>query len=87
MLSIDNINPHVKKMEYAVRGPIVIRAGEIEQEMAKVTIEISKFQSCFILGFMGIWPGYLADIEFNRKCPKSHEWTARLKKFSKMDKR
>ena len=55
MLSLDNINPHVKKMEYAVRGPIVIRAGEIEQEMAKVTIEISKFQSCFILGFMGIW--------------------------------
>ena len=36
MLTIENINPHVKKMEYAVRGPIVIRAGEIEQEMAKV---------------------------------------------------
>ena len=38
VLSIENINPHVKKMEYAVRGPIVIRAGEIEQEMAKVFI-------------------------------------------------
>lgn len=36
VLSIDNINPHVKKMEYAVRGPIVIRAGEIEQEIKKV---------------------------------------------------
>jgi len=30
------MNPHVKKMEYAVRGPIVIRAGEIEEELKKV---------------------------------------------------
>lgn len=29
------MNPHVKNMEYAVRGPIVIRAGEIEQELKK----------------------------------------------------
>ncbi|KAK7114145.1 alanine aminotransferase 1-like [Littorina saxatilis] len=35
VLSVENINPHVKKMEYAVRGPIVIRAGEIEQELKK----------------------------------------------------
>lgn len=32
---MENINPHVKKMEYAVRGPIVIRAGEIEQDLKK----------------------------------------------------
>lgn len=31
------MNPHVKNMEYAVRGPIVIRAGEIEEELRKVT--------------------------------------------------
>lgn len=37
VLSVDNINPHVKKMEYAVRGPIVIRAGEIEQELKSVS--------------------------------------------------
>ena len=36
VLSVENINPHVKKMEYAVRGPIVIRAGEIEQELQQV---------------------------------------------------
>lgn len=36
VLSVENVNPHVKNMEYAVRGPIVIRAGEIEQELAKV---------------------------------------------------
>ncbi|KAL4239866.1 glycerol-3-phosphate O-acyltransferase 2 [Mactra antiquata] len=35
VLSVENMNPHVKNMEYAVRGPIVIRAGEIEQELAK----------------------------------------------------
>lgn len=34
-LSIDNINPNVKVMEYAVRGPLVIRAGEIEKELEK----------------------------------------------------
>lgn len=35
VLTAANINPHVKNMEYAVRGPIVIRAGEIEQELKK----------------------------------------------------
>ncbi|KAK3086013.1 hypothetical protein FSP39_012147 [Pinctada imbricata] len=33
VLTVENMNPHVKNMEYAVRGPIVIRAGEIEQEL------------------------------------------------------
>merc|ERR1711953_1562390 len=32
-ITIDNMNPCVKKMEYAVRGPLVIRATEIEKEM------------------------------------------------------
>lgn len=32
-LSIDNINPNIKCMEYAVRGPIVIKAAEIEKEL------------------------------------------------------
>lgn len=36
VLSVDNMNPFVKNMEYAVRGPIVIRAGEIEEELKKV---------------------------------------------------
>ncbi|KAK6186155.1 hypothetical protein SNE40_008250 [Patella caerulea] len=35
VLSVENMNPFVKNMEYAVRGPIVIRAGEIEQELSK----------------------------------------------------
>jgi len=34
LLTLDNINPNVKSMEYAVRGPLVIRAGELEKELA-----------------------------------------------------
>eukprot|EP00096_Caligus_rogercresseyi_P009820 TRINITY_DN3417_c0_g1_i1.p1 TRINITY_DN3417_c0_g1~~TRINITY_DN3417_c0_g1_i1.p1 ORF type:complete len:529 (-),score=164.11 TRINITY_DN3417_c0_g1_i1:129-1715(-) len=32
-LNIDNLNPCIKTMEYAVRGPLVIRATEIEKEI------------------------------------------------------
>ncbi|XP_071454374.1 alanine aminotransferase 2-like isoform X2 [Hetaerina americana] len=32
---IDNMNPRIKTMEYAVRGPLVIRATEIEKELEK----------------------------------------------------
>ena len=38
VLNIDNMNPHVKVMEYAVRGPLVIRAGQIEEELQKVCV-------------------------------------------------
>ncbi|CAL8070732.1 unnamed protein product [Orchesella dallaii] len=33
-ITLDNMNPHIKTMEYAVRGPLVIRATEIEKELA-----------------------------------------------------
>ncbi|XP_046396155.1 alanine aminotransferase 2 isoform X2 [Ischnura elegans] len=32
---LDNMNPRIKTMEYAVRGPLVIRATEIEKELEK----------------------------------------------------
>jgi hypothetical protein len=35
-LTINNINPCIKTMEYAVRGPLVIRATEIEKELEQV---------------------------------------------------
>lgn len=35
-LTFENLNPCVKVMQYAVRGPLVIRAGEIEKELEKV---------------------------------------------------
>ncbi|KAL3276695.1 hypothetical protein HHI36_012065 [Cryptolaemus montrouzieri] len=34
-LTMDTLNPCVRVMEYAVRGPLVIRAGEIEKDLEK----------------------------------------------------
>ena len=39
-MNINNINPCIKTMEYAVRGPLVIRATEIEKEIEQVRILI-----------------------------------------------
>lgn len=36
-VTLDNMNEHIKVMEYAVRGPLVIRAREIELELEKVS--------------------------------------------------
>lgn len=36
MLTIDTMNATVKKVEYAVRGPIVQRAVQIEKELKEV---------------------------------------------------
>jgi len=36
VLTMDTLNPNVRAMEYAVRGPIVVRAGEIENELQQV---------------------------------------------------
>lgn len=36
-ITMENINPNIVKLEYAVRGPLVIRAAEIEKELEKVT--------------------------------------------------
>lgn len=38
VITIDNMNPQVKKMEYAVRGPLVIRATAIEKELEAVSV-------------------------------------------------
>ena len=35
--NIDNLNPCIIRMEYAVRGPLVIRASEIEKELQNVS--------------------------------------------------
>lgn len=45
VLTIDTMNPTVKKVEYAVRGPIVQRAVELERELSQVlTICLNAFQ-------------------------------------------
>lgn len=38
VLNLDNMNPNVRIMEYAVRGPLLIRATEIENELKQVII-------------------------------------------------
>ena len=37
-LRVENMNPCVKEMEYAVRGPLVIRATALQGEMEKVKL-------------------------------------------------
>jgi hypothetical protein len=36
VLTMNNLNPRVIEVEYAVRGPIVIRAAEIERQLKQV---------------------------------------------------
>ena len=36
-VTMENLNPCIKTMEYAVRGPLVIRATEIEKELESVS--------------------------------------------------
>lgn len=40
-ISLENINPAIKLMEYAVRGPLVIRAAAIEKELEQVSLHLS----------------------------------------------
>ena len=48
-LSMDNINPHVVEAQYAVRGAIVIRAGELEKELASgASLPFKKLVYCNI---------------------------------------
>lgn len=38
LITPQNLNPNIVKMEYAVRGPLVIRAAEIERELKAVSV-------------------------------------------------
>lgn len=42
VLTLDTMNANVKKVEYAVRGPIVQRAVQLEKELREVRCLISK---------------------------------------------
>lgn len=37
-ITLENMNPRILKMEYAVRGPLVTRALEIDRELQKVIL-------------------------------------------------
>lgn len=38
VLTLETMNPCVRRLEYAVRGPIVLRAQELEQELHQVML-------------------------------------------------
>ena len=38
-LDLDTINPHLRKVQYAVRGPVLDRAMEIERDLMQVKRE------------------------------------------------
>ncbi|VDK36996.1 unnamed protein product [Gongylonema pulchrum] len=40
VLTLETLNPYVINMEYAVRGPLVIRASAIEKELAEVLLKL-----------------------------------------------
>lgn len=40
VLTLDNMNPNVRRVEYAVRGPIVQRAMQLEKELKEVTLNV-----------------------------------------------
>lgn len=48
-LTLDNINPYIIELQYVARGPLVIRANEIEKEMTRVIIILRTIN--FILCF------------------------------------
>lgn len=48
MLTLENMNPNIVKMEYAVRGPLVIRATEIERELKAVSLIQNLKKNIFI---------------------------------------
>ncbi len=41
VLTLDTMNPSIKRVEYAVRGPIVQRAVQIERELKMVSVSSS----------------------------------------------
>lgn len=45
ILTMKTLNPLVKEVEYAVRGPIVIRAGEIENKIKVICFSSSSFST------------------------------------------
>ena len=50
VLTVDNMNPHIREMEYAVRGRLAIRAEELRDELAHgaTNLPFSKVVSCNI---------------------------------------
>ena len=53
-LTMDNLSPAVKNVQYAVRGKVVIRAGEIERELKNVCYSTTNNKQFLCLTIFGI---------------------------------
>lgn len=42
ILTMESLNPNIRVMEYAVRGPIVTRAAEIGKELKQVIVTLRR---------------------------------------------
>lgn len=40
VLTLNSMNQNIKKVEYAVRGPIVVRSNQIKKELQEVSLLI-----------------------------------------------
>ena len=49
ILTMESLNPNIRVMEYAVRGPIVARAAEIEKELQQVCTLLDSSWSIAVL--------------------------------------
>ena len=56
-LNIESMNPRVKQVEYAVRGPIVIKAAALEKELKEVyqPVFLSPNNFCLFLPYMDLF--------------------------------
>lgn len=69
VLTLESMNPYVKKVEYAVRGPIVARAVQLEKELKQVrgcraVLWVRSFQGCLSGQVSSGWPRLQVPLRF-----------------------
>lgn len=60
VLTLESLNPSVKKVEYAVRGPIVTRALELEKELQQVRWRAPLRWGCLKIAQMSACQGFFS---------------------------
>lgn len=59
VLTLESMNPHVRKVEYAVRGPIVARANQLQKELKQVSRATDWITCLFASPKVGLVAGLL----------------------------
>ena len=57
VLNQHTFNPHIVAAEYAVRGPLVIRANELKAELQRPDHQVWLSSPCFVLTAFLLRPG------------------------------